>query len=80
MPITSPIWSISRVVKRAVCFLNEFSLGVSDNSVDSTSLKEISAKITTGFNRKPSFIECDNYMPEVKEEQPLGTPVITVRI
>lgn len=61
-------------------FFNKFSLGVSDNSVDYSSLKDTSAKITTGFNRKPSFIDCDNYTPEVKEEQPLGTPVIIVRI
>ncbi|XP_052859785.1 DE-cadherin [Anopheles cruzii] len=29
-------------------------------------------------NRKPSFVECENYKPMLKEEQPVGTPVIRV--
>uniref|UniRef100_A0A182TYL7 Cadherin domain-containing protein n=1 Tax=Anopheles melas TaxID=34690 RepID=A0A182TYL7_9DIPT len=29
-------------------------------------------------NRKPSFVECDSYKPMLKEEQPVGTPVLRV--
>uniref|UniRef100_A0AAG5DFH9 DE-cadherin n=1 Tax=Anopheles atroparvus TaxID=41427 RepID=A0AAG5DFH9_ANOAO len=29
-------------------------------------------------NRKPSFVECESYKPMLKEEQPVGTPVIRV--
>ncbi|XP_050072812.1 DE-cadherin-like [Anopheles maculipalpis] len=29
-------------------------------------------------NRKPSFIECDNYKPTLAEELPIGTPVLHV--
>lgn len=55
-----------------------YNRGVSDNSVDSTSTNQKIAKLTTGFNRKPIFVDCELYTPSVKEEQPSGTPVITV--
>ncbi|KAJ8923494.1 hypothetical protein NQ315_010072 [Exocentrus adspersus] len=53
-------------------------VGVSDNAIDSTSLKDRSEKLTTESNRKPVFTDCENYTPSVKEEQPIGTFVIKV--
>lgn len=65
--------------------VNRFSLlfsGITDNTIESTLPlpKGRSAKLKTNSNRKPVFKECEDYKPQVKEEQSAGAFVIQVII
>lgn len=35
-------------------------------------------RLTVHDNHKPVFTNCSRYQPVIKEEEPLGTPVLTV--
>lgn len=56
--------------------------GITDNTIENPSIlsKGRNAKLKTTLNRKPVFKECENYKPQVKEEQSAGAFVLQVII